>query len=180
MFEALRRLRDAVAPESGNLGAGQPSFPQDPGSQQQQHASATGEPDTDELWSLYRSGDADVVAKVHRATGGTPVQRREEFVRVHAKMEMEKDAELVAGLASSVLQKSAEIDRLVDTIPGMGRTRDEQMRIIEGLISLNLEALRDLDEAHRDAVARQASCRDFVRRHTCEALGIDEPDREES
>jgi hypothetical protein len=177
MFEALRRLRDAVAPESGNLGAGQQI--QDPEHHQQQQAS-TGEPDTDELWNLYRSGDIDVVAKVHRASNGAPVQRREEFVRVHAKMEMEKDAELVAKLASSVLQKSAEIDRLVDSLPGMSRTRDEQMKIIEGLISLNLEAARDLEEAHRDAVERRASCRDFIQRHTCEALGIDEPDRQES
>jgi hypothetical protein len=179
MFEALRRLRDAVAPESGNLGVSHGN--QQPLQDSQAAAaspSASSEPEnTDELWNLYRSGDGEVVARVHRATRGVPVQKRDEFVRVHAKLEMEKDAELVSSLAASVLQRSAEIDGMVDSLPGMNRTREEQMRIIEGLISLNREAAQELEDAHAAATERQAACRAFVQRHTCEALGIDEPDR---
>jgi Subunit 21 of Mediator complex len=173
MFEALRRLRDAVAPESGNLGVNSSAAPA--GDQ-----STSAEPDMDELWHLYRSGDKDVVAKIHNVTNNVAITKREDFVRIHAKMEMEKDTELVAKLAESVLEKSDQIDEMVDSLPGMSRTREEQMKIIEGLISLNQQAARDLEQAHRTASERRVSCRDFIQQHTCEALGIYEPDRAES
>jgi Subunit 21 of Mediator complex len=174
MFEALRKLRDAVAPESGNLGVNSNAA----GAQGDQSTSA--EPDMDELWHLYRSGDKDVVAKIHNVTNNVAVTKREDFVRIHAKMEMEKDTELVAKLAESVLEKSDQIDDMVDSLPGMNRTREEQMKIIEGLISLNQQAARDLENAHRKASERRAACREFIQQHTCEALGIDEPDRADS
>jgi Subunit 21 of Mediator complex len=174
MFEALRKLRDAVAPESGNLGVNSNAA----GAQGDQSTSA--EPDMDELWHLYRSGDKDVVAKIHNVTNNVAVTKREDFVRIHAKMEMEKDTELVAKLAESVLEKSDQIDDMVDSLPGMNRTREEQMKIIEGLISLNQQAARDLENAHRKASERRAACREFIQRHTCEALGIDEADRADS
>lgn len=162
MFEALRGLRDAVAPESGNLGGA---------------SSDTAEPDLDELWAAYRSGDAAIVAQM---TGdGARVTKREDFVRLHAKMEMEKDTELVMKLAAVVLAKSAEIDRHVDTLPGMQRTREEQMKRIQELIVANRESAEQLEAAYADARTKRDQCRDFIRHHTCQALGI-EGDEQES
>jgi len=188
MFEALRSLRDAVAPESGNLGVssaaaavGAPPQGDAAGSAAptSSSSSTSAEPDLDELWNLYKNGDAEVVGRIRDACGGNGSalpQRREDFVRLHAKMEMEKDTELVTRLASTVLDKSDQINAQLDAVPGMNRTRDQQLQIIEGLISLNQKAAADLEDAYRTAVARRASCRRYVQANTCAALGIHEDD----
>lgn len=160
MFEALRGLRDAVAPESGNIG------------QANTHEGAS--PDMDELWALYKRGDPTVVAMVTKANGSAVIQKREDFIRVHAKMEMEKDSDLVMRLASTVLEKSLLIDEGVDSLPGMDRTKDEQMKRIEELVQLNAKAARDLETAYVIAKDKRDTCREFIRNHTCEALGIQE------
>ena len=49
MFEALRGLRDAVAPESGNLGGNNAAAANGNGE-------SSSEPDFDEFWHSYRSG----------------------------------------------------------------------------------------------------------------------------
>ena len=59
-------------------------------------------------------------------------------------MEMEKDTELVLLLAKSVLDKSQEIDEQVAALPGMDRTRSQQMDRIKELIELNKEASTEL------------------------------------
>ena len=180
MFEALRGLRDAVAPESGNLGT---SVQQ----QQQQQQGNNGEktdhpetPDTDELWHLYKAGDPEVIRLVQSSNkNGNPIKlaNREDFVRWHAKMEMEKDTELVMQLASSVMDKSAEIDRMVDEeIPGMNRTRAQQMEYLEVLIKQNQEAAEVLQQAYDTALDRRNTCRKFIKDKTSEALGIEEDD----
>ena len=48
MFEALRGLRDAVAPESGNLGGNNAAA--------NGNGDSSSEPDFDEFWHSYRSG----------------------------------------------------------------------------------------------------------------------------
>ena len=88
MFEALRGLRDAVAPESGNVGA-----------------ETNAEPDFEEFYQSYRNGDTETVEAVQKASGGTTPTAREDFIRIHAKIEMGKDVELVSRLASTVLTK---------------------------------------------------------------------------
>ena len=160
MFEALRGLRDAVAPESGNLG--------NPGNNTSNENS---EPDFEEFWQSYRSGDPKIVAMVKKVSEKPP-QKREDFIRIHAKVEMEKDAELVKKLASTVLEKSADIDEQVSTLPGMHRTREEQMNYIEELLNKNREASEKLEEAFSRAQERRDVVRKFVRENTCAALGI--------
>jgi hypothetical protein len=171
MFEALRGLRDAVAPESGNLGA-QTNTNND-------NNDDTTEPDADELWHAYKAGDLEVVRMVQtsqRNSGSTlKLTSREDFIRWHAKMEMEKDTELVMQLASTVLDKSAEIDRQVDEdMPGMNRTRAQQMEYLEQLITENREAASALQEAYETAREKRDSCRQFIKDKTSEALGIEE------
>jgi len=166
MFEALRGLRDAVAPESGNLGgmAGNSSSSEN---------NESSEPDFEELWQAYRSGDPETLAIVMKVTTAIP-QKREDFVRIHAKMEMEKDAELVKKLAGTILEKSANIDFRVSNLPGMERTRPEQMAYIEDLLQKNHEVSERLLHAHSNASQRRDLVRKFVKDLTCEALGIEE------
>jgi hypothetical protein len=167
MFEALRGLRDAVAPESGNLGG-------NPGNNNNSNGNndnGSGEPDFEEFWQSYRSGDPETVAMVKKVTV-TPPQKREDFIRIHAKVEMEKDAELVRKLANTVLEKSADIDERVSALPGMHRTRAEQMEYTEKLLNKNREAAEKLEEAYHRAQERRDLVRRFVRDNTCAALGI--------
>ncbi|CAB9515438.1 expressed unknown protein [Seminavis robusta] len=166
MFEALRGLRDAVAPESGNLGGNNNNS-----------AGENSEPDFDDFWSSYRSGDPTTVALVNKVNrAGTPPTRREDFARIHARIEMEKDAELVGKLANDVLEKSGKINERVSTLPGMERTRTQQMEYIEKLIQQNQEAADDLEKHHAIAKERRDQVRQFVKDNTCKALGIIEGD----
>jgi hypothetical protein len=180
MFEALRGLRDAVAPESGNLAAAA-------GGGGAAGSGNSNEPDLEDLWHAYRKGDPNVVAmfqKVSNSSGSSgttttaaaniSVLRREDFVRLHAKMEMEKDTGLVLRLAKTVIDKSEEIDDQVDALPGMNRTRVEQMQMIERLIAENAKAAADLQIAYDQAKERRDASRKFIREETCKALGIEE------
>jgi hypothetical protein len=176
MFEALRGLRDAVAPESGNLGGNGGG-----------NASTT-EPDVEELWQAYCNGDEAVTALVQRfsinsandtvggvASGSTKViQKRSDFVAWYAVMEREKDKELVERLAAAVLLKSDEIEDALLKVPGLNRTRTEQLSYIEELIAANAAAADELESVYEMAIARRERCRQFVRKHTSEALGIEE------
>ena len=191
MFEALRGLRDAVAPESGNLGrTAVPGNLDTPAA-----ASSSSEPDSEELWNLYRNKDPHVVASLteflekhpsgnntagsaetnsDHPTAALP-RTREEFIRLHAKMEMNKDTELVMRLAGTVLEKSRDIDQRVnETIPGMHRTRQEQMQTIEQLMQRNQHVAEQLEQAFVTAKQRRDACRAYIHRHTSRALGIEE------
>lgn len=167
MFEALRGLRDAVAPESGNLGG-------NAGNNSSNNTNnESSEQDFEEFWSSYRSGDPETIAMVKKVTLNPPT-KREDLVRIHAKVEMEKDAELVKKLASTVLEKSMDIDRQVSALPGMHRTRAEQMQYIEELLKKNRQASEKLEDVYNHALDRRAIVRKFVRDNTCAALGISE------
>jgi hypothetical protein len=166
MFEALRGLRDAVAPESGNLGG-------NPGNSAGNDNNESLEQDFEDFWQSYRSGDPETVASVRKVTATPPPpQKREEFIRIHAKIEMEKDAELVKKLATTVLKKSADIDERVSSLPGMHRTRKEQMAYIEVLLKKNQEAGEKLQDAYEQAAQRRNLVRKLVKENTCAALGI--------
>jgi Subunit 21 of Mediator complex len=172
MFEALRGLRDAVAPESGNLGGNTNQGSNNNSnnySNNNDGENATG--DFEEFWQSYKNGDAETVASVKKISP-TPPTKREDYVRIHAKVEREKDAELVAKLAATVLQKSDNIDRRVSQLPGMHRTRTEQMQYIQELLQQNEEAAQQLEDTYKIAAERREQVRQFVRDSTCEALGI--------
>jgi len=169
LFEALRGLRDAVAPESGNLGGIQ----QGSTNNDNINSSPTenSENDFEEFCQSYQNGDPDTLAMVKKVTVTSP-QQREDFLRIHKKIEMEKDAELVKKVASTVLEKSADIDCRVSSLPGMNRTRTEQMELIEQLIGKNRKTAMRLEDAYNRAEKQRKKVRAFVRDHTCESLGI--------
>ena len=169
LFEALRGLRDAVAPESGNLGGIQQGNAGNDGVNSS--PTENSENDFEEFCQSYQNGDPDTLAIVRRITV-TPPQKPEDFLRIHKKIEMEKDAELVKKMAGTVLEKSAEIDRRVSLLPGIHRTRTEQMKLIEGLIERNRKTAMKLEETYMKAEKQRRKVRTFVRDHSCESLGI--------
>jgi hypothetical protein len=160
MFEALRGLRDAVAPESGNLTA-------------EQQSEATSGPDFEEFWQSYRNNEAETVAAVRRLGASDP-QKREDYVKIFRLFEREKDAELVARLATTVLQKSADVDERVSKLSGMDRTRAQQLECIENLLDQNSAVDRELRDVHELAKKRRDQVRKALQEQTCEALGIEE------
>ena len=167
MFEALRGLRDAVAPESGNLG----------NNNNNPDEGAATEPDVEELWQAYCNGDEAVIALVNKFSTSTKViQRRDDFLTWHAVMEREKDAELVEILAAAVLEKSDQIDSALLHVPGMHRTREQQLKYIEELIKSNADAAAELETVYKAALLRRDDCRQFVHGMTSVALGIEEED----
>jgi hypothetical protein len=160
MFEALRGLRDAVAPESGNAAAAS-------------HGDNS-EPDFEEFYTLFRNRDKDTVDLVLKASGGVAPTTKDDFIRIHAKIEMTKDVELVSRLATTVLQKSAEVDARVAALPGISRTRAEQMQRIEDLMAQNQTIEKELDEQYALAKERRDQVRKLLRERTGEALGIED------
>ena len=163
MFEALRKLRDAVAPESGNLG--------NTNATDDTNNNTSTEPDVEELWTSYCKGDASVATKLKIEQ---PVKLREEFVKIYNKYEREKDQELVAELANAVLEKSDQITSAVDQVPGLHRTKAEQLAYIETLIEQNAKVSAELDEVYQTAQQRRNEWRQFIKQNTSRALGIEE------
>ena len=166
IFDALRSLRDAVAPESGNLGANP---------NQNHHGNSTSnEPDIEDLWHSYKHGDTKVRALMHKGDPDHPViQRREDFIRLHAKMEMQKDTDLVFRLAGSILSKSQDIDEQVERLPGMDCTRDEQIEQIKHLLEQNEIAKKTLEESYDKALKSRNRCRETIKERIGKTLGIE-------
>lgn len=168
MFEALRGLRDAVAPDSGNAAV-----------------SSSDQDDFEEFWQLFKSGDPETLALVQKATAGNAdapnknaTKQRDEARWIYAKIEMNKDTELVAKLASDVLHKSAEVDRRVAGLSGMNRTKLQQMDRIQHLLDFNQDASKELEESYQLAATTRDQVRRVLREKTCQALGIDEEQQE--
>ena len=175
MFEALRGLRDAVAPESGNLGNSAATNNNESSSSAADPGAATIE--VDEMWLNYCKGDAEVMDLVRESKfnpGGKAIKKREEFIKWHRIVEREKDTELVQELAAAVLEKSDQIDKAVDDLPGMHRNREQQMELIEQLIQENATTMEALSQEHARAKQIRNKCRDFVLKNTAVALGITE------
>ena len=164
LFESLRGLRDAVAPDStanpdGNQGIA-PCFD-------------TSEPDYDGFLISFHKDDPFALEIVAKA-GGKPPRSREEYSKILLKMERERDVSLVSSLAEEVLAKSATVDKLVAKLPGMERTKTEQMKRIEELLNLNKSASDALEKAYAEAESRRDEVRLVLSNVTCEALGIEE------
>ena len=170
LFEALRGLRDAVASESGNLGGVQQGnnnnndgFNNSP--------TDSSENDYEEFCLSYQNGDPETKALVIKHATTAPT-REKDFRQIHEKIQEQKDDDLVKKVAGTVLEKSADIDRRVSSLPGMHRTRMEQMKLIEELIENNLETAKRLEDAYNRAEQQRKRVRTFVRENTCKSLGI--------
>mmetsp|Transcript_25440 Transcript_25440/g.53606 ORF Transcript_25440/g.53606 Transcript_25440/m.53606 type:complete len:151 (-) Transcript_25440:849-1301(-) len=93
LFEALRGLRDAVAPESGNLGGVQQGnnnindgFNNSP--------TDSSENDFEEFCLSYQNGDPETKALVIKHATTAPT-REKDFRQIHEKIQEQKDDDLV-------------------------------------------------------------------------------------
>lgn len=173
MFEALRGLRNAVAPDSGNLGVNANGM--EGGSPSGGETNTTNNVDVEELWLSYCNGDEEVVKLVRESKfnpGGKIIKKRDEFVKWHRIVEREKDTELVQKLAVAVLEKSEQIDNAVDGLPGMYRNREQQMIYVEELIQKNEQIMKELTKEYERAIEIRNQSREFILNNTASALGI--------
>ena len=81
---------------------------------------------------------------------------------------------LVTRLAEDILAKSHALNGLVDSMPGMGRTREEQMRRIEELMGENRNLEEELVAVYQEAEETRDALRKRLRDVTSAALGIEE------
>lgn len=100
LFEALRELRDAVSPESH----------QDP----EEYEKVISQEDMgfdDFILAINRNDP--FAMELLKASDGKPPMNREEYLKLRAKIEMQKHSELIPKLASNVLSRSAAIGQLL-------------------------------------------------------------------
>merc|ERR1711874_282414 len=120
-FEALRGLRNAVAPESTQKKSGVTSN------------SATFlsidmmDPDYDAFLLSYHREEPYAVEFVV-ANGGNPPQSKDDYAKLLSKHKMEKDISLVYKLAADIMTTSARINELVSALPGMNRKKEDQFK----------------------------------------------------
>jgi hypothetical protein len=127
MFEALRSLRDAVAPTATAVAA--------------TNLTANGQLENGNQANSHASDAVD-------------------------------DEELVQNLASRVLSTSLQIQTQMDHIPGMDRTRSEQMRILERLLLEDARVKEEVNRALEQAIQQRAQCRSFILDTTSHALNL--------
>mmetsp|Transcript_25440 Transcript_25440/g.53608 ORF Transcript_25440/g.53608 Transcript_25440/m.53608 type:complete len:109 (-) Transcript_25440:650-976(-) len=101
-----------------------------------------------------------------------PPHEKKIFVKYTKKSKSKRTTTSSKKVAGTVLEKSADIDRRVSSLPGMHRTRMEQMKLIEELIENNLETANRLEDAYNRAEQQRKRVRTFVRDNTCKSLGI--------
>ena len=166
LFEALRGIRDATAPEALVGEAANTNTAKGGGSNQD-------EADFDDFLIAYHNQEPHALEVAQKA-GGKPPQSKEEYLKVLARMDFESDVGTAQRLAMEILEKSREVEELVDHLPGMGRSKAEQMERIATLIEENRAIDRQLEEKHREASEKRDEVRAMLREVTCSSLGIEE------
>ena len=85
----------------------------------------------------------------------------------------DEDLDIVKALASSALEKSVNIETLLNQIPGLNRTRTEQLKIIEELIKENNLVEKELQIMLRLANDRNEQIYQVMQNETYLALGVE-------
>lgn len=173
MFEALRGLRDSVAPESTNNPKGDEN--DDPNNTESESTSTTQrspidlDMDYDDfLLAYYR--DDPIALEFIKMADNKPPKTREEYTNLRAKFTIIRASELTSRLAGNIFSKSAEVNSLVEKLPN--RTKEEQLERIAELIEQNKVAEEGLRDAFAKAQVRQTKLRSVLDKVTCESLGI--------
>jgi len=173
LFEALRTLRDAVAPDSNT---------QNNTLQLNNYLKSETDGDYQDFKAALQLQDPHVLELLQRTksaneNGKTPIptpKSRQEYSKMLSEMEREQDVELVSKLADEVLQKSENVDKLVKTLPGMERGKKDQLRVLEQLLQENWKYDRMLDEEYEKATHIREEVRVILQENTCDILGIEE------
>lgn len=101
-------------------------------------------------------------------------QTQEQYANLLHQHENERDIQITQHLAQDILTKSKAVDNLVAKLPGMGRTRDDQMKLIEELMEKNHVVAREVEEAYDLALARREEVRVALDESTSLALGVEQ------
>ena len=175
----MRGLREAVAPTETATedpqGSSNPTNEEGVSSKPRKAIHPNEDPDYDDFLLAYYH-DEEWALELTSAAGGRPPRSREEYVKLRAKLEMTKHSELVPKLAQNILRTSAQVEDLVGALPGMERTREEQIAQITVLLEENLAVEKELKDAYALAESRRHEVKSKLRSVTCEALGIEEDD----
>ena len=170
LFEALRGIRDAT----GDADDQNTSSAAAAGSASASHNSQSDDPDYDDFLVAFHNRDPHALEVARKGPGGKPPQGPEEYLRVLARMDFESDVNTAQRLAADILDKGREVEELVDDLPGMGRSRKEQMAVIAKLIEENREIDERLRARHREATVRRDEVRTLLQEVASSSLGIEE------
>eukprot|EP00549_Striatella_unipunctata_P026460 CAMPEP_0118710126 /NCGR_PEP_ID=MMETSP0800-20121206/23150_1 /TAXON_ID=210618 ORGANISM="Striatella unipunctata, Strain CCMP2910" /NCGR_SAMPLE_ID=MMETSP0800 /ASSEMBLY_ACC=CAM_ASM_000638 /LENGTH=154 /DNA_ID=CAMNT_0006614157 /DNA_START=46 /DNA_END=510 /DNA_ORIENTATION=+ len=129
MFEALRELRDAVAPQK-------------------------------------KEGGDDAATNDQSTPFGLDNSKQNIMV------EMEHDTELVTKLSNQVMQKHVAVDEQVSQLPGMHRTKTQQLEKIEEIMLQIKQQKVELDDLKTKAEERREQIHHALDQVMVEALGM--------
>ncbi len=127
--------------------------------------------DYEDFLLAYNREDPVAVEFIKMADNKPP-KTRDEYTKFRAKFAGQRAQELMSKLAGNILNRSAEVHDLVQSLPN--RTKAEQMERIEELIEHNRIAEEKLKEAYEQAQSRQKRLRSVLDQVTCKSLGIAE------
>ena len=183
LFEALRGLRDSVAPDTHNNennNNNQPTSDENDNNessaasqqqQQQQQSLIDTDMDYDDFLLAYNKDDP-IALEFIKMCNNQPPKTRDEYTKLRAKVAGIRAQELMSKLAGNILSHCTEVHNLVDSLPD--RTKLEQMERISDLIEQNSIAEEALKDAYVKAQERQKNLRSVLDQVTCKSLGIDE------
>jgi len=174
LFEALRGLRDSVAPESTNNNGNVDEGNENPniggsGSTIPRKSPIDFDMDYDDFLLAYNRDDPVAIEFIAMADNKPP-KTRDEYTKLRAKFAIKRASELMSRLSDNILNKSAAVHDLVASLPN--RTKAEQMQRISELIEENKKAEEGLQEAYVQAEMRRNKLRTVLDEVTCKSLGI--------
>ena len=162
LFEALRTLRDELASESTQMNENQGSS----------FGSLVDESDYKDFLIAYNNNEKYSLELV--AKNGEKLPRDSCELRSLKDESVVVMKTLVSNLVKDVLGKSAKVDELISSLPGMDRNKKQQMEHIKILLSQNKTAEDELKIAYIQAENKRNKVRTILREVTCEALNVGE------
>ncbi len=172
LFEALRGLRDSVAPEStNNDNVDESNENSNVGGSGPVPRKSPIDLDMDyEDFLLAYNRDDPVALEFIAMADNKPPKSRDEYTKLRAKFAHKRASELMTKLSENILNKSAAVHDLVASLPN--RTKAEQMKRISELIEENKKAEEGLQDAYLQAEIRRNKLRSVLDQVTCKSLGI--------
>lgn len=183
LFEALRALRNAVAPESFSMenelkGSVEEETKTSANLSQtrsviRRSAIDYEDMDYDDFLMAYHEDDPFALELI-KISDGKPPKTREEYLKLRAMNEMKIAMNVTKSQAENILSKSAALDDLVAALPGMNRTKKEQMDRIQELLDENKKVDDELRLVYQEAEKKRQEIRMALKKVTCKALCIEQ------
>jgi hypothetical protein len=183
LFEALRALRNAVAPESFSMenelkGSVEEETKTSANLSQtrsviRRSAIDYEDMDYDDFLMAYHEDDPFALELI-KISDGKPPKTREEYLKLRAMNEMKIAMNVTNSQAENILSKSAALDDLVAALPGMNRTKKEQMDRIQELLDENKKVDDELRLVYQEAEKKRQEIRMALKKVTCKALCIEQ------